>query len=338
MQRPCRRRRVLDGIEFLEFAVDETTGLELAGFLGTLGFRHAGRHRSKSVDLYRHGGINLVLNREQDSAASEHSSCTAPRSARWRSMWTMRRQPWCGRRRCCVRNGGTRSGKASGAFPAVRAPDGTLDLPGQPDPAGPGDLGGRFRPPAGRGLPRLQTVDHVAQALPPGGWTAACCSGARCSVSRPAQLLEMPDPFGLVKPGDDQSGRQRPARRSTSPRAGRRRPALRLRLCRRGRAAHRLLYRERSGDGGGIGGVGRRSCLSCRRITTTIWRHGGVWTIRHSPDLPRDNLLYDREPEGEFIHAYTSAFQDRFFFEFVERGAAEGSELANAGVRSRHKP
>jgi 4-hydroxyphenylpyruvate dioxygenase len=63
---------VLDGFEFLEFAVDEAAGRELADILQTLGFRHAGRHKSKSVDLYRQGGVNLVLNSEQDSAAAEH--------------------------------------------------------------------------------------------------------------------------------------------------------------------------------------------------------------------------------------------------------------------------
>ena len=68
----------LHGVEFLEFAVDETTGPELASFLRMLGFHHAGRHRSKAVDLYRNGGVNLVLNAEQDSAASEHFHLHGP--------------------------------------------------------------------------------------------------------------------------------------------------------------------------------------------------------------------------------------------------------------------
>src|SRR5262249_51527474 len=68
----------LDGVEFLEFAVDESTGPELARFLETLGFRHAGRHRSKAVDLFRNGGVNLVLNAEQDSAAAEHFHLHGP--------------------------------------------------------------------------------------------------------------------------------------------------------------------------------------------------------------------------------------------------------------------
>ncbi len=62
----------VDGFEFLEFAVDDQASAALADFVATLGFRHAGTHRSKAVELYRRGRANLVLNREQDSAAFEH--------------------------------------------------------------------------------------------------------------------------------------------------------------------------------------------------------------------------------------------------------------------------
>jgi 4-hydroxyphenylpyruvate dioxygenase len=63
---------VLDGIEFIEFAVDEPARAELAIFLSRLGFRAAGWHRSKAVDLFRQGRVNLVLNAEPESAAAEH--------------------------------------------------------------------------------------------------------------------------------------------------------------------------------------------------------------------------------------------------------------------------
>ena len=61
-----------DGIEFVEFAVDDQSGRRLSETLRGLGFHYAGRHRSKSVDLFRQGRINLILNSEQDSAAAEH--------------------------------------------------------------------------------------------------------------------------------------------------------------------------------------------------------------------------------------------------------------------------
>src|SRR3712207_5399948 len=50
----------LSGVEFVEFAVDEAAAEELGAFLATLGFRVAGRHRSKAVTLHRNGDVNLV--------------------------------------------------------------------------------------------------------------------------------------------------------------------------------------------------------------------------------------------------------------------------------------
>ncbi|MCP6689550.1 4-hydroxyphenylpyruvate dioxygenase, partial [Klebsiella pneumoniae] len=59
----------MQGVEFLEFAVDEPLGARLSVLLGKLGFSQAGRHRSKSVSLLRQGDINLVLNSEPYSFA-----------------------------------------------------------------------------------------------------------------------------------------------------------------------------------------------------------------------------------------------------------------------------
>jgi 4-hydroxyphenylpyruvate dioxygenase len=51
--------------------------------------------------------------------------------------------------------------------------------------------------------------------------------------------------------------------------------------------------------------------------------------------LARRHLLYDRDPDGGvFLHAYTRAFRDRFFFEIAERQRAyQGFGAANAAVR-----
>ena len=68
----------LSGIEFVEFAVDRAVRQELGAMLGTLGFRHAGTHRSKDVELWRNGGANLVLNAEPDSAAAERFEQLGP--------------------------------------------------------------------------------------------------------------------------------------------------------------------------------------------------------------------------------------------------------------------
>ncbi len=58
--------------------MDDEAGRRLGETLRELGFHYAGRHRSKSVDLFRQGRINLVLNSEQDSAAAEHFQLHGP--------------------------------------------------------------------------------------------------------------------------------------------------------------------------------------------------------------------------------------------------------------------
>jgi 4-hydroxyphenylpyruvate dioxygenase len=48
----------------------------------------------------------------------------------------------------------------------------------------------------------------------------------------------------------------------------------------------------------------------------------------------RDNqILYDREGDGEFFQAYTHIFDERFFFEIVQRRNYEGFGAPNAAVR-----
>lgn len=56
-------------IEFLEFAVNEESGERLAQVLRQFGFQKTGRHKSKNVVRYQHGGVNLILNAEPDSLA-----------------------------------------------------------------------------------------------------------------------------------------------------------------------------------------------------------------------------------------------------------------------------
>jgi len=40
--------------------------------------------------------------------------------------------------------------------------------------------------------------------------------------------------------------------------------------------------------------------------------------------LRKFNLLYERDDEGSFRQAYTDSFEDRFFFEIVERRGYRG--------------
>jgi 4-hydroxyphenylpyruvate dioxygenase len=57
------------GVAFVEFATDEVEGAELSGMLKRLGFSPTARHRSKSVELFRQGDINIVLNTAREGLA-----------------------------------------------------------------------------------------------------------------------------------------------------------------------------------------------------------------------------------------------------------------------------
>jgi 4-hydroxyphenylpyruvate dioxygenase len=58
------------GVSFVEFTADKSESPELVDMLHTLGFRRAGRHASKKVDLFQQGDIRLVVNTEETGFAS----------------------------------------------------------------------------------------------------------------------------------------------------------------------------------------------------------------------------------------------------------------------------
>ena len=58
----------LDGFEFVEFCAPEKGLLEPV--FEAMGFTHVADHRSKDVQLWRQGGINLIANYEPGSPAA----------------------------------------------------------------------------------------------------------------------------------------------------------------------------------------------------------------------------------------------------------------------------
>ncbi|WP_432449240.1 bifunctional sugar phosphate isomerase/epimerase/4-hydroxyphenylpyruvate dioxygenase family protein [Aliiroseovarius marinus] len=57
------------GFEFIEFAADATSGKELTDLLSAMCFRMERKHVSKSVELWRQGAINIVVNTEKEGFA-----------------------------------------------------------------------------------------------------------------------------------------------------------------------------------------------------------------------------------------------------------------------------
>jgi 4-hydroxyphenylpyruvate dioxygenase len=57
-------------------------------------------------------------------------------------------------------------------------------------------------------------------------------------------------------------------------------------------------------------------------------------TLAEIDRLKEYGILYERDATGEFLQVYTHTFDDRFFFEIVERrGGYQGFGATNAQIR-----
>jgi 4-hydroxyphenylpyruvate dioxygenase len=63
-------RAKVEGVAFVEFSTGEEDAAELVALLKTMGFRKTGQHRSKQVSRYQQGDINILINTDEDGFAS----------------------------------------------------------------------------------------------------------------------------------------------------------------------------------------------------------------------------------------------------------------------------
>ena len=324
------------GIEFLEFAVDEESAAELAAFLAGLGFRKIGQHRSKSVALWRQGRINLVLNTEPDSAASAHFLLHGP------SVCAMafavddaaRALDRAAALLCPAWEEPTGSGERR--IPALRAPDGTLIYLVAPDPTGRTIWEDDFiltpdaEAPSGAGLTE---IDHVAQALPHGRLDTFTLFYRAVFGLEPEALWELPDPYGLIQSRAMVSADRKlrlPLNISESRETG----TGRFVSAYAGAGVHHIAFASPD-----IFATMSALTASGARTLSIPPNYYEDLAARFDIDpallarLQAANLLYDRDENGEFFHAYTANFVDRFFCEVVQRHNYTQFGAANAAVR-----
>ena len=328
----------LAGMSFLEFAVDEDSGRALGALIERLGFRYAGKHRSKHVTLLRQGDINLILNAEPNSPARAYFDERGPSicATGLRTDDPVRALNRATALQCARVD--TALGPRELRIPAIRAPDGgaiyfvSVEL----GPNGPFDIdfeldAGDTRRHLGAGL---QSIDHIAFGLPEDEldtWVLFC----RAVLGmKPGDSLELSDPYGLIRSCGVAS-----ADRSV-------RFVLNVSLSQRTRTARTV-----SAIGGGSV---HHIALGCTDIVATVakLRTNGVEFVPISPNYYDDllarldidtglvdrlrslGILYDRSPGGEYFHIYTASFADRFFFEIVQRlGGYDAYGALNAPAR-----
>lgn len=338
---------VCRGVEFLEFAVDAAARERLSALLGSLGFRHAGRHRSKDVDLYRQGSVNLVLNSEEDSAASEHFQMHGPSVCAMAfavddAARTIDRAEAL---RCVLWR--ERVGDGERRIPALRAPDGTLIYLVDDKQANRSIWEDDFHlfaaEPSEEAAPApLLGIDHVAQALPFGRMDGFVLFYRTVFGFVPESLWELPDPYGLIRSRALVSPDAEPGRGVRLPlniSESRRTATGRFVSATAGAGVHHIAFA--ASDAAAL--VEDRLAAGAPFLPIPANYYDDL-AVKHPLDdaaldaLKQRELLYDRDGAGdgggEFLHAYTDSFDDRFFFEVVERRAGYRQFGAvNAAVR-----
>ncbi|TRO39787.1 4-hydroxyphenylpyruvate dioxygenase [Pseudomonas sp. ALS1131] len=325
-----------DGVEFLEFAVDEAVGARLSGWLERLGFARAGQHRSKDVSLLRQGDINIVLNAEPYSFGHNFFESHGPSLCA--TALRVRNGAQALQRACDYRGQPYRGlvGPNEREIPAVRAPDGSLiylvEQGGEGQTIYDTDFSLNASAQVSGGL---QRIDHMALALPADSLDSWVLFYKSLLDFEADDEVVLPDPYGLVKS------------RAIRSRCSSIRLPLNISENRNTAIAHALS----SYQGSGVHHI----AFSCDDIFAEVARakEAGVPLLEiplnyyddlaarfdfddeFLSELAYYNVLYDRDAQGgELFHVYTEPFEERFFFEIIQRkGGYVGYGAANVAVR-----
>lgn len=326
------------GIAFIEFAVDEKSSRALARYLTSLGFTRLGRHRSKDVELYGQADIRIVLNAERDSIAHSFFLLHGPSVCALAfevddPLLALGRAEAYG----CQRLEG-RLGPQEVPIPGTRALDGTLIYFNQRNADGALTFEADFvMEPAGKKAktPALGTrIDHIAHALPEGTLDASVLFYRAVLDLAPEPTMILADPYGLVR-SRAISDKNRRVRFPLNIAQGRNTGTARSIGTYSGAGVHHIALETID-----IFATARALAEAGAPVLQIPQNYYDDLGARYALDearlaeLSALNLLYEQAGGSEFLHLYTLPFDDRFFFEFVQR--IDGYDLygaSNAGVR-----
>jgi 4-hydroxyphenylpyruvate dioxygenase len=326
----------IGGVAFVEFAVDPGSGAALGSALQQLGFRRAGEHRSKAVALYRQGDINLIVNTQPDSHARERF---ADMGASVCALGLRTPDPDAAVARAVALQSArydSPRGPNEARLPAIIAPGGSLIhfVPeGGPDPlAVDFDIA-----PAGAGADAaagLMRIDHLGLGLAVDQADTWMLFGRAILGLEPGDALELADPFGLIR-NRGLATPDRALRFVLNVSASQRTRTAQAVSAQRGAAVLHIAFE--SADI--LASVDALRAAGVRFVPISPNYHDDLPTRHDLPaarvqQLRERGVLFDRSPQGDFLHAYTEPFEGRFFFEVVQRlGGYDGYGSLNAPAR-----
>lgn len=328
------RSKVL-GTEFVEFAIEEATAPAFEVVLRGLGFARSGVHKSKSVTRWSQGAINIVVNTEKEGFAHSfnimHGTAVCAIGLRVAdAASTLDRA-----RRLLDQPFHQAVGPGELEIPAVRGLGGSLVYFIDPK----SELGHVWdiefektgdTPPVSAGL---TTVDHVSQSMHYEEmltWLLFYTSLLDLAKTPEQDVF---DPGGLVKSQVIQSADGS------------------LRIILNASQSSRTLSSRFLSETFGSGVQHIAFATADMMATADRLKAGGVRLLPIpvnyyddleakfglAPDLLErlraGNILYDRDEGGEYFQVYTQTFEERFFFEIVERRGYAGFGAGNAPIR-----
>jgi 4-hydroxyphenylpyruvate dioxygenase len=323
---------------FVEFAVDARAALRLASFFETIGFVGIGRHRSKAVELFGQSGVRIILNSEPDSFARSYfelhgASVCATAFATADAATAIARAEAFGLRRVAGNLGADEL-----TIPAVRAPDGGLvhffDLDHGGERGFERDFIIHDPVPGEHAHVTATRIDHIAQVVPGGQLDTWTLFYRAVLGLRPVSSTEMHDPYGVIRSRALESS-DRAIRYALNVSERDSTSAARTVANFGGAGVHHVAFNV--GDVLATARTLRRLGAPLLPIPVNYYDDlAAKYDLEAAllDELQEFGVLYDRNKDGEFMHVYTTPFDDRFFFEFVERRAAyHDYGTANAPVR-----
>ena len=328
---------VCSGVEFVEFAVDDATRPRLAALFDTMGFARAGQHKSKDVTLHRQGDVHLIINSEKESFARSFVEQHGPSvcALAFRVDDAQRAVERALRYRAQIFRG--RAGPNELLIPAIRGLEGSLlylvDRFGAAGTIYDVDFKPVAAPAAAPADCGLTRIDHIAQVMPRSQFDGALLFYRSVFGFDAEPAFEMIDPYGLIQSRVVES-RERSIRMPLNASQAPNTTSARFVADYRGAGVHHIAIATDDL----FATVARMRANKVPLLDIPGSYYDNLAAVHDLPaerlaEMRRLSILYDRGPSGEYFHAYTRAFDHRFFFEFVERRSYDGFGAANASVR-----
>lgn len=334
---PMPDRIRVEGVAFVEFASDEAGAAEIGAMLGAMGFAEEGRHVSKDVTLWRQGSINIVVNTEHKGLARSHFLVhgtsvyaiglmvedAAATVARARALGAEPfEQP---------------VGPGEVMIPAIRGVGGGVlyFLDAKSDLAKVWDI--EFRPLEGAGAAPsagLTRIDHVGQTMMHEEMLTWLLFYTAIFRTKKAPLVDVIDPSGLVR-SQALEGLDGKFRLTLNGAENRRTLAGHFIAESFGSSVQHLAFA--TDDIFATAAALRAAGFSALQISPNYYDDVEA-RFGLDPDLAdrlrAENMLYDRDAEGEYFQLYAPTWGEGFIFEMVERrGGYKGYGAPNAPFR-----